>query len=116
MNKNIHDLAPKHNAMSSVLMDPSTSHNEKVSKFFDMVLEGTFNRSKFKAMSKRRQKNFMWNFAEYYDTKTGKHVHRDMFDGVRYLRIPLKLTFVEKTGKPFNDMMDTWIKNLVEGS
>lgn len=116
MEKNIHDLAPKHNAMSSVITDNKLSHIEKLWKFSGMVLPKSFNRSKFKAMSKRRQKNFMWNFAEYYDTKTGKHVHRDMFDGVRYLRIPLKLTFVEKMGKPFNNMMDIWVKNLVEGS
>lgn len=80
------------------------------------VLEtwGTFNRSKFNSLSKRRQKLFLRRFYKY-DTRTGKLVYSPDFKrNKHYQDVPIMITWVEHVSKAETDMMSEWMKYIAE--
>ncbi|EBY9763971.1 hypothetical protein D5W64_12730 [Salmonella enterica subsp. enterica serovar Saintpaul] len=80
------------------------------------VLEawGSFNRSKFNNLSKRRQKLFLRRFYKY-DTRTGKLVYSPDFKRNKYyLDVPFMVTWVEQVSKAETDMMAEWMRYIAE--
>lgn len=82
-------------------------------KKIKVLLEcGDFNAGKVNSMSKRRKKIALRRYTRFYSSKTEKFIHPKFHRREDAIRTPVYHTYVEHTGKPFNDMMEAWVNLL----
>ncbi|AEV89618.1 hypothetical protein OBP_181 [Pseudomonas phage OBP] len=87
----------------------ATTYEERLVIIEDVA---TYNRSKFKSLSKRRKKIFIKGFT-HYDIRTGDLIHYNNRGSIWVFPAPITHTFVEKTGIPFENMMGAWVSELM---
>ncbi|QZA70640.1 hypothetical protein AH04_165 [Erwinia phage AH04] len=94
----------------SVLKEESL-HFIKAGQF---LKHAEINKSKFKAMSKRRQKVYMGFFTSMYNYNTGKLADRRRYKE-RFIRgLPIYSVVDEPTLAPFNRFWEAWAAHLFE--
>ncbi|UQT02773.1 hypothetical protein SUREIYA_01780 [Serratia phage vB_SmaM-Sureiya] len=76
---------------------------------------GEFNKGKLKSLSKRRLKIAIKRSTRYYDTRTGKLVNCKYRHLPHIERIPIVFSYVEIVGKPFSNLMDAWVSEVLKG-